>query len=153
MAELHAGYGPTFLIGPRAVRAEYSSLWAPRTEILAGLPALITETIFLIVTRYQLRNIYVNGTLLVFTYLYLQKLIPIKGFPKCLSIVTNLQRGPKIFMRASCGPRLQISARVRLWSMAMTLKWVEREILRGSTRNVPLPWISSNTSLKVFFFG
>ena len=66
---------------------------------------MTTETMFLIVTRYQLRNTYVNGTLLVSTYLCLQKLTPIKGFPKCLSIVSNLQSGPKIFMRASCGPR------------------------------------------------
>ena len=72
-------------------------------EILAGLPAMTTETMFLTVTRYQLRNTYVNGTLLVSTYLCLQKLTPIKGFPKCLSIVSNLQSGPKIFMRLSCG--------------------------------------------------
>ena len=72
-------------------------------EILAGLPAMTTE-MFLTVTRYQLRNTYVNGTRLVSTYLCLQKLTPIKGFPKCLSIVSNLQSGPKIFMRASCGP-------------------------------------------------
>ena len=84
---------------------------------------MVTETMFLIATRYQLRNTYVNGTLLVSTYLCLQKLTPIKGFPKCslliLFIVSNLQSGPKIFMRASCGPRaglrLQISARVQLW--------------------------------------
>ena len=73
--------GPTFLIGPGAVRAEYNSLRARETEILAELPTMTTETMFLIVTRYQLRNIYVNGTLLVSTYLCLQKLTPIKGFP------------------------------------------------------------------------
>ena len=92
-------------------------------EILAGLPAMTTETMFLIVTRYQLRNTYVNGTLLVSTYLCLQKLTPIKGFPKCslliMIIISNLQSGPKIFMRASCGPRFKISARVQLWAMAM----------------------------------
>ena len=70
---------------------------------------MTTETMFLIVTRYQLRNTYVNGTLLVSTYLCLQKLTPIKGFPKCslliMFIVSNLQSGPKIFMRASCGLR------------------------------------------------
>ena len=71
---------------------------------------MATETIFLIVTRYQLRNTYVNGTLLVSTYLSLQKLTPIKGFPKCLSIVSNLQNGPKIFMRASCGPNNLVRA-------------------------------------------
>ena len=108
--------GSTFLIGPRAVRAEYNSLRVRGPEILVELPAITTETMFLIVTRYQLRNTYVNGTLLVSTYLCLQKLTPIKGFPKCLSIVSNLQSGPKIFMRASCGPRLRISARVQLWS-------------------------------------
>ena len=58
-------------------------------EILAGLPAMTTETVFLTVTRYQLRNTYVNGTLLVSTYLCLRKLTLIKGFPKCLSIVSN----------------------------------------------------------------
>ena len=84
-------------------RAEYNSLRARGPEILAELPAMTTETMFLIFTRYQLRNTYVNGTLLVSTYLCLQKLTPIKGFPKCLSIVCNLQSGPKIFMRASCG--------------------------------------------------
>ena len=76
-------------------------------EILADLgrlPAMTTETMFLTVTRYELRNTYVNGTLLVSTYLCLQKLTPIKGFPKCLSIVSDLQSGSKIFMRASCGP-------------------------------------------------
>ena len=66
---------------------------------------MTTETMFfLTVMRCQLRNTYVNGTLLVSTYLCLQKLTPIKGFHKCLSIVGNLQIGPKIFMRASCGP-------------------------------------------------
>ena len=85
-------------------------------------PAMTTETMFLIVTRYQLRNTYVNGTLLVSTYLCLQKLTPIKGFPKCLSIVSNLQSGPKILCGLLAGqiiysgPRLQISARVQLWS-------------------------------------
>ena len=98
--------GPTFLIGPRAMRAEYNSLRAPRAGNLAGLPAMTTETMFLTITRYQLRNTSVNGTLLVSTYLYLQKLTPIKGFPKCLSIVSNLHGGPKIFMRASCGPKI-----------------------------------------------
>ena len=93
---------PTFLIGPRA---EYNSLRARGPEILAELPAMTTETMFLIVTRYQLRNTYVNGTLLVSTYLCLQRLTPKKGFPKCLYIVSNLQSEPKIFMRASCGPR------------------------------------------------
>ena len=33
-----AGCGPIFLIGPRAVRAEYNRLRDPRAEILAGLP-------------------------------------------------------------------------------------------------------------------
>ena len=48
---------------------------------------------------------------LVSTYLCLQKLTPIKGFPKCLSIVSNLQRGPKIFMWASCGPNNSVASR------------------------------------------
>ena len=68
---------------------------------------MTTETMSLIVTGCQLIKEYLrNGTLLVSTYLCLQKLTPIKGFPKCLSIVSNLQSGPKIFMRASCGPKI-----------------------------------------------
>ena len=93
------------------MRVKYNSLRARGPEILAELPAMTTETMFLTVTRYQLRNIYVNGTLLVSTYLYLQKLTPIKGFPKCLSIVSTLQIGPKIFMRASCKPNNLVAAR------------------------------------------
>ena len=50
-------------------------------EILAGLPAMATETMFLIVTRYQLRDTSINGTLLVSTYLSLQKLTPHKKIP------------------------------------------------------------------------
>ena len=63
-----------------------------------------TETMFLIVTRYQLRNNYVNGTLLVSTYLCLQKLTPIKVFPNCLSIISNLQSVPNNLV-AGRGPR------------------------------------------------
>ena len=74
---------------------------------------MATETMFLIVTRYQLRNTYVNGTLLVSTYLCLQKLTPIKGFLECLSIVSNLQSGPKIFMRAFCGPNNLVAGFLR----------------------------------------
>ena len=106
--ELHASRESTFLIGPRAVRDEYNSLRATRPDILAGLSVMTTETMFLIVTRYQLRNTYVDETLLVSTYLCLLKLTPIKGFHKCslliMFIASNLQSEPKIFMRASCGP-------------------------------------------------
>ena len=75
---------------------------------------MTTETMFLTVTRYQLRNTYVNGTLLISTYLCLQKLTPIKGFPKCISIVSNLQSGPKIFMRAFCGANNLVAGRINL---------------------------------------
>ena len=60
-------------------RAEYNSLRVCGPEILAGLPAMTTETMFLTVTRYQFRDTYVHGTLLVSTYLCFQKLTPIKG--------------------------------------------------------------------------
>ena len=62
------------------------------------------ETMFLIVMRYKLRNTYVNGILLVSTYLCLQKLTPIEGYYD----YSNLQSGPKIFMRDSCGPNNRI---------------------------------------------
>ena len=48
-------------------RTEYNSLRAHGPEILVELPMMTTETMFLIVTRYQLRDTYVNGTLLVST--------------------------------------------------------------------------------------
>ena len=78
---------------------------------------MITETMFLIVTRYQLRNTYVNRSLLLSTYLCLQELTPIKGFPKCISIISNLQSGPKNiyagFLRAgltsNSGPRATLA--------------------------------------------
>ena len=78
-AELHAGRLFLSARGPSGPNIIVCGLLGP--EILAGFPAMTTETMFLIVTRYQLRNTYVNGTLLVSTYLCLQKLTPIKGFP------------------------------------------------------------------------
>ena len=60
---------------------------------------MATETIFNCHEAPIKEYLRINGTSLISTYLFLQKLTPIKGFPKCSLLImfidSNLQSGQK----------------------------------------------------------